>query len=369
MPTLVVSTAGTSTFTNLAPPENLAFLRSTANHSTAAVAQLPDGERAQIETWIATRQQELADADIPAARRLSAELNGIVGFYDGQVSRGRGDHHILLTTDTHQGRAAGAAVASWLRARGLSAEDRVLDALTTSDLDAFREGIGALIHFCTDEVPAYRARDYRVVFNLVGGFKAVHAYAQSLGMIYADEILYLFEAPGAPLLRIPRLPMTLDLARIVQDHLRALRMLTLRLPVDDHTLQTLPETLLEPLSDPPRLSVWGAAAWREHHLTHYRRQILESPSPRVVFGPDFEASTKGLAADRIEILNQRIDQLARYQHTNRMENPRSLDVKSLYGTPHGATHEADAWGDSAAMRLFLRFDDERLILLRLGNHL
>jgi len=188
-------------------------------------------------------------------------------------------------------------------------------------------------------------------------------------MIYADELLYLFEAPDSPLLRIPRLPMTLDLARIVNDHLDALRILTLRLPIDDATLRTVPETLLEPLAEPPQLSVWGAAAWREHHLTHYRARILPSPSPRVVFGPEFHHSTNQLAADRMEIVNRRIDQLARYQHTNRSENPSSLDVKPIHVGPYGATHEADAWADGAAMRLFLRFEDERLIILRLGKHL
>ena len=51
-------------------------------------------------------------------------------------------------------------------------------------------------------MPGYRQSHYRVVFNLVGGFKSLQGYMNTLGMFYADEIIYIFEAPTADLIRI-----------------------------------------------------------------------------------------------------------------------------------------------------------------------
>jgi hypothetical protein len=49
----------------------------------------------------------------------------------------------------------------------------------------------------------------RVTFNLVGGFKSLQGYMQTLGMLFADESVYVFEGERE-LLRIPRLPLDID---------------------------------------------------------------------------------------------------------------------------------------------------------------
>ena len=367
MRTLIVSTVGTSALTNQSTDDEKALLRRTANDTETGLAADVRGPLTSLVSRLVAR---LEGAKVNGARELSAELNGILAHYQGDPFRGRGDHHVLLTTDTYQCRSIGEAVANWLRANDLSAEARPLDALATNDLHAFRQGVGELIRFCEEDVTGYRERGYRVVFNLVGGFKAVQAYAQSLGMIYADDQIYLFEAPGSPLLHIPRLPITFDLAGVVQAHHAAMRCLALGLPVPEENVAIIPETLLELLSPVPELSLWGQVAWKKHHRELYGASLLGSPSARVGYGDGFAASCKSLDKDRLVHINHRIDQLAQYQATNGVANPPSLNVHLLRGGPvPDATHEAYAWSDLDAKRLFLRFDGDRVIILRLGAHL
>ena len=84
-----------------------------------------------------------------------------------------------------------------------------IDDLNTSSLEEFRLGIDELIKWCVGTLPGYRASGYKIVFNLVGGFKALHGYMQTLGMFYADETVYIFET-SRELLSIPRMPVDLE---------------------------------------------------------------------------------------------------------------------------------------------------------------
>ncbi len=361
MKTLVVSTVGTSSLTNGASREEISLLRNAANLSATSDSL----------HYILDRQRSaLLSASVSEAKALSAELNGIVSYYGGDLEKAKGDHHILLTTDTFQCRAAGEAISDWLRSKGISAASQTLEELATNDLDAFRNGIARLIQFCEEEVSGYRRDGYRVVFNLVGGFKAVQAYAQSLGMIYADDQIYLFEAEGSPLLHVPRLPVTFDLEGVVNSHFGTIRRLALQLPVAAEEVRAVPETLLELFGDIPSLSLWGQVAWQRHSRDAYARELLPSPDSRVVFGEGFASSCKKLESDRFTRLNESIDQLAQFQVSNGKRNPPSINVKSLGGKPvPGATHEADAWSDGAAWRLFLRFEGDKLVVVKLGPHL
>jgi hypothetical protein len=50
-----------------------------------------------------------------------------------------------------------------------------------------------VIRWCQDTLPGYRESGYHIVFNLTGGFKSIQGWMQTLGMFYADEIVYIFE--------------------------------------------------------------------------------------------------------------------------------------------------------------------------------
>jgi hypothetical protein len=75
-------------------------------------------------------------------------------------------------------------------------------------------GMNRTVALCEEELPGYRSRGYKVVFNLTGGFKSVQGVMSILGMMYADEVVYIFET-GTELLRMPRLPIVLNIPGLV----------------------------------------------------------------------------------------------------------------------------------------------------------
>ncbi len=112
----------------------------------------------------------------------------------------------------------------------------------------------------------------------------------------------------------------------------------------------------------------GAVLFNEGHPEHYRK-ILPPPTERVHFHDDFVQDLRAQDPTRLIALQERIDQLARYQHTGGSENPNSLDVHAIKGRSlNGATHQCDAWtGESR--RLQLCFGDRVATVLRIAEHL
>ncbi len=107
-----------------------------------------------------------------------------------------------------------------------------------------------------------RVQGYHIIVNLSGSFESLQAYAQTLGMFYADEIIYVFEARDSPLIRIPRLPLEWDemplrhyasvFARI--EAAGALTVADLDAALDS---VKMPEAYLEQEGESITLSLWG----------------------------------------------------------------------------------------------------------------
>lgn len=369
MPNLIVSTCGTSLFTN-APCPHVGLLRDTANLGQSSVLGRSAEQAQTIESWMATRTGELASAPPKRVAELSAELNGILAFHERDTTRLAGHHHILLVTDTWQGQSTGEAIASWLRSHQASVDVLCPAGLSTGDFDAFGLAINDIVAWAAETIPPFRQRGYRVVFNLVGGFKSVQAYMTLLGMLYADETIYLFEGPGSPLLRIPRLPIKLDPEGVVDRNLLTFRLLSLRAPVDASQLAAMPETMLDRIGDEVQLSSLGQIVWQARQRDLYAQRLLSPPHASVMLSPRFEEQARGLRADRYLALNRRVDQLVSYQLSGGTTNPRSLHVHALQGKPvPGCTHECYAWSDEGAARIYMRFDGARAVLETLGEHL
>lgn len=69
------------------------------------------------------------------------------------------------------------------------------------------------------------------------------------------------------------------------------------------------------------------------------------------------------------LINQRIDQLEKHLN-DPSYNPRSLDFKSLKGkSMKPSTHEADAWSDQDAKRIFGHFERDVFVLDKLDKGL
>jgi putative CRISPR-associated protein (TIGR02619 family) len=288
MPRCVVSTVGTSLLTNGADRDLTDFLRRTANLTEE---ELPAADRSLIDARADAVADALAAADVPTRRRLSAELNGLYGVCGPALEASPPDLHFLLATDTHQGRATARLVGGLLQAAGCIAEVVAPPRLSTRSQADFAHGVRALITWCEEGLPGYRDAGYRVVFNLVGGFKSLQGYANTIGMFHADEIVYIFEGEGSPLLRIPRLPIRLDAGPLERERSLCAR-LAEGLTVPATQLSGWPEALWEE-AEPGRawLSGWGLLVWGRLKDELLADEPLELP--RLTYATSFRRDFAG----------------------------------------------------------------------------
>jgi hypothetical protein len=235
---------------------------------------------------VAAVRADLTAADVPRRRRLSAELNGLYGIGDGRLPAQPGIVYFLVATDTYQGQATAQLVAEVLP----GAQIVTPRGLSTRSQQDFARGIRELIRWCEETLPGYGQKGYCVVFNLVGSFKSLQGYLNTIGMFYADEIVYLFEGPGSPLLRIPRLPIILDHS-LFEQHASLCAQFEAGLTVPPDRLAGWPEALWE--EDAPgqaTLSIWGSLLWQRcSHLLE--RELL--PFPRLRYEPSFQRDFAG----------------------------------------------------------------------------
>src|SRR5699024_1659300 len=140
---------------------------------------------------------------------LSAELNGILTFYEDKLHKRQQDQHYLLCTDTWLGEQTAQLVKFWLEKHGLGVQLYRQSDLKTEDLTSFQLALSEIVKKFSVIIEGYCNQEYYIVFNLTGGFKSVQGFLQTLAMFYADEAIYIFET-GTELLRIPRLPLQMS---------------------------------------------------------------------------------------------------------------------------------------------------------------
>lgn len=285
--TWIISPVGTSLLTAGASKELFNLLRKAANYGRDDFSTVElDTVRVRIKDVQNTLQ------GVPATERwnMGAELNGILAI----DAIGPEFSHVILHTDTFLGKECANIVANRLKNLGVRhAEAQLVEGLKTTSQDDFAFGIDNLIYWCDQMLPSLRASGNRVVFNLNGGFKSVQAYLQTLGMIYADEICYVFETPGAPLLRIPRLPL-----RFSSEPLEQYRGLFVRLAAGNDTVEmaavsALPASYIESRDGLACLSAWGKLAWNSEKERILSESLIEQPGLQIApsFAADFVKRT------------------------------------------------------------------------------
>lgn len=364
-PNVILSTCGTSLFTNGRSNEERGLVNKYSNVKKRE--ELAPEIRRQLEGLIDDVRQKVESANLHDITRMSAELNALVRFYQYRPFP-KQDAHVLLCTDTWLGEEAARIVEQYLRRQGCQQVEvhRQKD-LQTADLESFQLALSDLVKWI-DEDFSVRYRGYYTIFNLTGGFKSVQGFLQSLAPFYADEIIYIFES-GEALLRIPRLPVRMAAGETVREHITTIRRLSLGLPTPEAEVRKLPETLVMRVNGGAILAPLGEAFWRNVKRELYKERLYPSPVERIVFSSTFERDVKALPPDRLALVNERIDDLANYLRTG--HNPKSLDFKQLQGNPHPpSTHECDAWSDRDARRIFAHFEGDRLVLdaLEKGLH-
>ncbi|MEQ9356857.1 putative CRISPR-associated protein [Coleofasciculus chthonoplastes] len=272
MPRLVISTVGTSLLTNQIDDECDSGwkeeLQKYANLTHDRVKQYDqvnksDSKLADKIAKLKNRaEQELDTGNTLEIREASAELNGIYGLYDEQLEKGKLDAHILVTTDTAQGQEAAKILKDFLHGKVNSVEVYTPDKLSTESTHNFNQGIDDLIEWLEGRVENYRQQNYDIYFNLVGGFKALQGCMNTIGMFYADKIIYVFEGENSNLITIPRLPITVDYSRL-EDHVVTLALLDAGAGLSPSETKEVPEAMVAEIDGKMTLSNWGQLVWNQ----------------------------------------------------------------------------------------------------------
>lgn len=371
-PLVVLTSCGTSVLTN--DTTLGALLRDTANTTDEEYAARPVADRARLDEHFALRRKDLEQADEARATRLSAELNALTKLNGDERIQSFGDRdiHLLVHTQTHQGAVAADMLGGWIRDRchPQSVQSYAIPELSTGDPTRFESGMDALVRWCVDTLEGYRAT-HRIVFNLTGGFKAVQGYLQVLGMLYADEIAYIFEAPDSPLLLIPRLPVRLDLEGQFERFFDVFRRIEAFGHVPRAECEGISEALLLVVDEEAGFSPWGALVWKQESGQHFRQNLVKPLTSAVSYSQTFSRQVKALAPDDLERANRQLDRLAAYltpPKSSRGSSPKSLSFKEFKGGRGASTHENYAWSDGNASRMFGHFADGSYVLDTLEPH-
>ena len=356
----ILSPCGTSLLTNQAGGDIKLKKLITEHANKKSKADIPADQREQLEELLKSISEKVKLADFKEATQLSAELNGIIKI-NGSIPQFTKDHYLILATDTWLGEKTAELVEEWLKRNYPSATTelhRHTD-LQTEDMDTFQASLSELVGKFYQELPGYSTTGYKIIFNLTGGFKAVQGFLQSIANFYADETVYIFEK-SEQLMRIPKLPISLNGKEIIEKKITQFRNLGADLPVD--TTEDIPKTLLLELAGESTLSPWGNILWQKHKKSLYQKKLWDSPNQKKIrYADSFKKSVKSLPENRLVMVNEKIDQLNKYLTDKKPLS--SLDFKKLHGdAKRPSTHEIDAWSDQDAKRIFGHYEDGVFVL-------
>jgi putative CRISPR-associated protein (TIGR02619 family) len=296
---VVISTIGTSLLTNQINRSNhdekdwYNQLRDSAN---LTLEQTPKEVQEIIETLKIRATQKLAQSSVSQIRSASAELNGVYGLYQEKLEQGRQDMHWLIATDTAQGTETAKIVEAFLLSKGLSAQSYTPKGLSTGSTRSFADGIDQLLTQLDAMTEGYE----NVCFNLVGGFKSLQAYLNTIGMFYADEIIYIFEGTNSEVIIIPRLPIKIDESAIEPYKLQ-LALMAAGGEVKHSEVSRIQEALIFVIEDEATLSNWGKLIWNQSKNKILSGDLL--PFPRIQYQDSFirdYKATKG-ESERVKL--------------------------------------------------------------------
>ena len=269
---LLLSPVGTSLLSNQAGSQRSLLFQ----HANASEAATPAEAKELILACETRARQQLAEADIPTLRKASAELNGIIGVYDGELPTQSTDTHWLIATDTYQGQVAANLLRERLQQHFPNTQVYTPPGLSTADRDVFLSGIKELLKWCDEVLKPYQAAKEPIIFNLTGGFKSLQGSLNTIGMFYADRIVYIFETMEE-LITIPKLPIRLETDLFAQHAALFLQLSWAEDWLTYEQVSALPELMLDRIDDRCALSTWGTLAWNNAKQEVLASHLIELP--------------------------------------------------------------------------------------------
>ncbi|GGA44774.1 hypothetical protein CYANOKiyG1_63590 [Okeania sp. KiyG1] len=256
-------------------------------------------------------------------QEASAELNGIYELYDRNLEAGKEDIHWLIATDTVQGRKTAEIVKDFLIEKGITNTQIFPESgskFSTKNTDVFSQGIARIIPWIKERTNKHKFRyqsQAKIVFNLVGGFKAVQGYMNTIGMFYADEIIYIFEGSDK-LIKIPRIPIDLKLDEVELYKVPLVMMAHGEVSTSWEEAQKVPKDWVFVVDEEMTLSIWGQLIYQKYE-EELLSQIQNKPLkfPKIEYKQSFLDDYKGKPKDEKIILQENLARLACLLNVNK----------------------------------------------------
>lgn len=360
---VVISTIGTSLLTNQLDQQNDRQLLSKAANFT--LGQTPPEVKDIIEK-LKMKANDKLQQGVKEIRRASAELNGIYGLYQEQLEQGKQDIHFLIATDTAQGQATANVVQTFLQTQGLNVNIYTPPGLSTASTESFSLGIDSLLEWLDECITGYENSEYKICFNLVGSFKSLQGYLNTIGMFYADEIIYIFEG-STELITIPRLPIEIKNSKI-QPYAVEFALMAQGNTVHRSKLTGVPETLIFTVDDEVILSNWGKLVWNRCKEQLLSKDLLEFP--KLQYDPSFRNDYKSE-----KNINERVklqETLAKVSHLYLQSNGNTSVLKNdgglLYEDYVGKNKSIGHFRINQGLRVSCKASEGHLSLRHYGAH-
>jgi putative CRISPR-associated protein (TIGR02619 family) len=329
---ITISTCGTSILTNGVEQKISNILRMNTNLKENEISS---DDKAVIDKIIELKKNILLSSNIQEARNISAEINGLFGICneDLNVLKSNGSFHYLICTDTYEGIMCANLIQEYLESKGVTIVTKIeIPNLKVDNTSSAHNGLSELTKIISEIT---KKTNGKIIFNLVGGFKLLQGFMQTLGMFYADEMFYLFEGKKEPI-KIPKLLVKFDYSDNIIESLR-------RISFELEALQGADLGVLILDGTPIMLSEWGELVWQQVKKSYYlklRDPLLPTVSYSDGFKRDFDKLNNN---DKVE-LHEHIDYVSKYLFTNdKRWNIASVYFHSLEGLPNGMTHEFDCF--------------------------
>lgn len=306
-PKIIFSTIGTSIITNRSKDKITLINQYSNEKEEANIPKELKNLIFNLKDILINEIKNSKNIEKETLKKWSAEINGLLNIYENYAQNPQ-DFHYLITTDTYLGKIVSEIIQFFIE---VYFEIKIIKILQPSGLRAsntldFHSGITTLLkEIETLELNKYKEKNYQIIFNLVGGFKSVQAYLTTIGMFYADKIVYIFET-GKELLEIPKLPIRLD-----YDYANRYPILfllleeSLKIDQEDspilRNLKEIPDVLYEGLENQYWLSPWGILYWYQNEEKVLKEKEAENFFKEVQdlfnFTDDFKKDYKSIGLD------------------------------------------------------------------------
>jgi len=358
----ILTSCGLSILTNYLRDFNI-FPNEVYKYSNAKKEEIDEEFLKKIEIAIDDLKEKIITFNDEKLKKLSAELNALVTFYNGNFNKN--DFHMLLHTDTYLGKLSAEVLEVFLESKGLQVNKFLAKDLKTSSLEEFQIALSeVVIKELSNVLEGYKTSGYEIIFNLTGGFKGVNAFLQTMASLYADKSIYIFET-GDELLNIPRLPITIDM-EFFKENYEVLR--KLELGFYDKAIEKLPQSIVMRIGDEYTLSPWGEMVWQKFKNEYYKTNLKKLVVDSIVYSDEFIKDVENLNPSEKLQLNKNLEKLEEYKTNN--INLKSLRYHSLTGEISPKySHEFYPFDGNDSRRCFCNESDGKIIIEKIGSHL